>query len=88
MGKQLYAITSNKRGVLYLGDNGKEKDRILEESMGQEELLNNYFIERKHDSLIIRKISGINLSKSSRAGSVIELMIGSEEIVQALKDFI
>lgn len=79
MSSELYAVVSNKRGVLYLGDNERKRDEVLANRNNEEEL-SCYLFERGHDCLFLEMI------RKGKSGDFISF--NDESVIQALKSFI
>jgi len=83
MSRTLYAVVSNKRGVLYVGENKKERDKALTNEVGDEEKLSSYYFERGHDKLVMEEIIGKGKRHEFRGAG--KIIVADESVIRALK---
>ena len=81
MSKRLYAVVSDKRGVLYVGEDEEKRNRVLINSkdVTNKEMLGNYIFERGHERLLLERRDSL--------GAVC-IDINDERLIRALKDFL
>ncbi len=82
MNKTLYAVVSDKRGVLYVGEDKEARDEAWK-GVGDEEISTEYDIQRGHDRLFIQEV--VNSRRRDFNGKASVVLMLNEQVIQALK---